>query len=209
MKDNEEIANAISAGISALKEDMTMDDFNLGIARALAAKTMKEYSDAVKNLTVTSPSFPKVKEFEYRTLGGRRVESSELNRMNTQIAQSLKTTFGGGYTVDTQGDLSLIQFANDDLNRLFTELSNQAIKRVESAVPGVGVGSPADVSLFIGQTLQNARRTEADGQPIVSQPSEILQNLPSILSNPDFNWDSLETQPVVNPRQNNQNQSEI
>ena len=210
MEDDEEIANAISAGISALKEDMNMDDFNAGIARALAAKTMKEYSDAVSGLTVASPSFPKVKEFEYRTLGGRRVESSELNRMNTQIAQSLKTTFGGGYTVDTQGDLSLIQFANDDLNRLFTELSNQAINRVESAVPGVGVGSPADVSLFIGQTLQNARRTEADGQPIVSQPSEILNNLPSILSNPtEFNWDSLETQPVVNPRQNNQNQPTV
>ena len=209
MEDNEEIANAISEGIAALKEDMTMDDFNAGIMKALAAKTKKEYSEAVSGLTVSGPSFPKVKEFEYRTLGGRRVESSELNRMNTQIAQSLKTTFGGGYTVDTQGDLSLIQFANDDLNRLFSELSRQAISKVESAVPGVGVGSPADVSLFIGQTLQNARRTKEDGQSIVSKPSEILNNLPSILSNPDFNWDSLETQSVVDPRQNNQNQSSI
>lgn len=210
MEDDEEIANAISEGISALKKEMSMDDFNSGIARALAAKTMKEYSEAVSGLTVASPSLPKVKEFEYRTLGGRRVESSELNRMNTQIAQSLKTTFGKGYTVDTQGDLSLIQFTDDDLNKLFSELSRQAINRVESAVPGVGVGSPADVSLFIGQTLQNARRTKEDGQPIVSQPSEILNNLPSILSNPtEFNWDSLETQNVADPSQNTSEQSSI
>ena len=130
--------------------------------------------------------------------------------MNTQIAQSLKTTFGGGYTVDNQGDLSLIQFANDDLNRLFTELSKQAINRVESAVPGVGVGSPADVSLFIGQTLQNARREDESGQPVVSKPSEILNNLPSILSNPtEFNWDSLLTQNVADPSQNTSEQSSI
>jgi len=184
MEDDEEIANAISVGIAALKEDMDMGDFNAGIMKALAAKTKKEYSEAVSGLTVSSPSFPTVKEFEYRTLGGRRVESSELNRMNTQIAQSLKTTFGGGYSVDNQGDLSLIQFADDNLNRLFTELSNQAVTRVESAVPGVGTGSPADVSLYIGQTLQNARRNDASGQPIVSKPSEILNNLPNILNNP-------------------------
>ena len=203
MEDDEDIANAISEGIAALKEDMDMGDFNAGIMKALAAKTKKEYSEAVSNLTVSGPSFPTVKEFEYRTLGGRRVESSELNRMNTQIAQSLKTTFGGGYSVDNQGDLSLIQFENDDLNRLFTELSNQAVTRVESAVPGVGTGSPADVSLYIGQTLQNARRNDASGQPIVSNPSEILNNLPSILSNPDFNWNSLGTQDVVNPQNTN------
>jgi len=203
MEDDEDIANAISEGIAALKEDMDMGDFNAGIMKALAAKTKKEYSEAVSNLTVSGPSFPTVKEFEYRTLGGRRVESSELNRMNTQIAQSLKTTFGGGYSVDNQGDLSLIQFENDDLNRLFTELSNQAVTRVESAVPGVGTGSPADVSLYIGQTLQNARRNDASGQPIVSNPSEILNNLPSILSNPDFNWNSLGTQDVVDPQNTN------
>ena len=204
MEDDEDIANAISEGIAALKEDMNMDDFNAGIMKALAAKTKKEYSEAVSGLTVSGPSFPTVKEFEYRTLGGRRVESSELNRMNTQIAQSLKTTFGGGYSVDNQGDLSLIQFENDDLNRLFTELSNQAVTRVESAVPGVGTGSPADVSLYIGQTLQNARRNDASGQPIVSNPSEILNNLPSILSNPtEFNWDSLGTQDVVDPQNTN------
>jgi len=210
MEDDEEIANAISAGISALKEDMTMDDFNAGIARALAAKTMKEFGDAVSGLTVASPSFPTVKEFEYRTLGGRRVESSELNRMNTQIAQSLKTTFGGGYTVDNQGDLSLIQFANDDLNRLFTELSKQAINRVESAVPGVGVGSPADVSLFIGQTLQNARREDESGQAVVSKPLEVLNNLPSILSNPtEFNWDNLATDDAVDSQENTPTQPSI
>ena len=203
MEDDEDIANAISEGIAALKEDMDMGDFNAGIMKALAAKTKKEYSEAVSNLTVSGPSFPTVKEFEYRTLGGRRVESSELNRMNTQIAQSLKTTFGGGYSVDNQGDLSLIQFENDDLNRLFTELSNQAVTRVESAVPGVGTGSPADVSLYIGQTLQNARRNDASGQPIVSNPLEILTNLPSILSNPDFNWNSLGTQDVVDPQNTN------
>jgi len=204
MEDDEEIANAISAGIAALKEDMDMGDFNAGIMKALAAKTKKEYSEAVSGLTVSSPSFPTVKEFEYRTLGGRRVESSELNRMNTQIAQSLKTTFGGGYSVDNQGDLSLIQFADDNLNRLFTELSNQAVTRVESAVPGVGTGSPADVSLYIGQTLQNARRNDASGQPIVSKPSEILDNLPNILNNPTgFDWNSLAIQDVVNPQNTN------
>lgn len=204
MEDDEEIANAISAGISALKEDMDMGDFNAGIMKALAAKTKKEYSEAVSGLTVSSPSFPTVKEFEYRTLGGRRVETSELNRMNTQIAQTLKTTFGGGYTVDNQGEASLIQFSDDNLNRLFTELSNQAVTRVESAVPGVGTGSPADVSLYIGQTLQNARRNDESGQPIVSQPSEILNNLPNILNNPTgFNWDSLLTQDVVNPQNTN------
>ena len=204
MEDDEEIANAISIGIAALKEDMDMGDYNAGIMKALAAKTNKEYSEAVSGLTVSSPSFPTVKEFEYRTLGGRRVESSELNRMNTQIAQSLKTTFGGGYSVDNQGDLSLIQFADDNLNRLFTELSNQAVTRVESAVPGVGTGSPADVSLYIGQTLQNARRNDASGQPIVSKPSEILDNLPNILNNPTgFDWNSLAIQDVVNPQNTN------
>jgi len=58
--------------------------------------------------------------------------------------------------------------------------------------------------LYIGQTLQNARRNDASGQPIVSQPSEILNNLPNILNNPTgFNWDSLLTQNVVNPQNTN------
>jgi len=210
MEDDEEIANAISAGISALKENMTMDDFNAGIMKALAAKTMKEYSDAVSGLTVASPSFPKVKEFEYRTLGGRRVESSELNRMNVQIAESLKTTFGEGYNLDNENGLTVIQFQDDDLRKLFTELSIQAKNRVETAVPGVGTGSPADVSLFIGQTLQNARREDESGQGVVSKPSEILNNLPSILNNPTgFNWDSLLTQNEVNPQENTSTQPSI
>ena len=210
MEDDEEIANAISAGISALKEDMTMDDFNAGIARALAAKTMKEFGDAVSGLTVASPSLPKVKEFEYRTLGGRRVETSEINRMNVQIAESLKTTFGEGYNLDTENGVTLIQFQDDDLRKLFTELSIQAKNRVETAVPGVGTGSPADVSLFIGQTLQNARREDESGQAVVSKPLEVLNNLPSILSNPtEFNWDSLSTDDAVDPQQNTPTQPSI
>jgi hypothetical protein len=210
MEDDEEIANAISEGISALKKEMSMDDFNSGIARALAAKTMKEYSEAVSGLTVASPSLPKVKEFEYRTLGGRRVETSEINRMNVQIAESLKTTFGEGYRLDNENGTTLIQFEDDDLRKLFTELSIQAKNRVETAVPGVGTGSPADVSLFIGQTLQNARREDESGQAVVSKPSEILNNLPSILNNPTgFNWDSLLTQDEVNPQQNTPTQPSI
>ena len=71
-------------------------------------------------------------------------------------------------------------------------------------MPGVGTGSPADVSLFIGQTLQNARREDESGQAVVSKPSEILNNLPSILNNPTgFNWDSLLTQDVANPQNTN------
>tara|TARA_R100000697_G_scaffold51348_1_gene64355 strand:- start:380 stop:1339 length:960 start_codon:yes stop_codon:yes gene_type:complete len=210
MEDDEEIANAISEGISALKKEMSMDDFNSGIARALAAKTMKEYSEAVSGLTVASPSLPKVKEFEYRTLGGRRVETSEINRMNVQIAESLKTTFGEGYRLDNENGLTVIQFEDNDLRELFTELSIQAKNRVETAVPGVGTGSPADVSLFIGQTLQNARREDESGQAVVSKPSEILNNLPSILNNPTgFNWDSLLTEDEVNPRENTSTQPTV
>jgi hypothetical protein len=187
-----------------------MDDFNSGIARALAAKTMKEYSEAVSGLTVASPSLPKVKEFEYRTLGGRRVETSEINRMNVQIAESLKTTFGEGYRLDNENGTTLIQFEDDDLRKLFTELSIQAKNRVETAVPGVGTGSPADVSLFIGQTLQNARREDESGQAVVSKPSEILNNLPSILNNPtEFNWDSLATDDAVDPQENTPTQPSI
>ena len=210
MEDDEEIAKAISEGISALKKEMSMDDFNSGIARALAAKTMKEYSEAVSGLTVASPSLPKVKEFEYRTLGGRRVETSEIQRMNIQIAESLKNTFGEGYRLDNENGLTVIQFEDNDLRELFTELSIQAKNRVETAVPGVGTGSPADVSLFIGQTLQNARREDESGQAVVSKPSEILNNLPSILNNPTgFNWDSLLTQNEVNPQENTSTQPSI
>ena len=89
-------------------------------------------------------------------------------------------------------------------------MSIQAKNRVETAVPGVGTGSPADVSLFIGQTLQTARRADESGQAVVSKPSEILNNLPSILNNPTgFNWDSLLTQNEVNPQENTSTQPSI
>ena len=191
---NEKLAKGIAAGIEAMSEDMSDTDAMSALMNALNATTDEEFSESVTGVNVRSPSLPSTTDFEYRQTAGTRIETSELSRMEKQIASSLETTFGGGYKLVGEGDLTYIKFDNDELNRLFTKLKDEAIKRVESAVPGTGVGSPADVSLFIGSTLQNARRPDDLGQPKVATPMEIYNNLDSILSSPtNFDWNTLNT----------------
>ena len=201
---NEKLAKGIAAGIEAMSEDMSDTDAMSALMDALNATTDEEFSESVTGVNVRTPSLPSTTDFEYRQTAGTRIETSELSRMEKQIASSLETTFGGGYKLVGEGDLTYIRFDNDELNRLFTKLKDEAIKRVESAVPGTGIGSPADVSLFIGSTLQNARRPDELGQPKVATPMEIYNNLDSILSSPTtFDWSTLNTMdPLVNDNEN-------
>tara|TARA_B100001939_G_scaffold346958_1_gene367145 strand:- start:98 stop:1060 length:963 start_codon:yes stop_codon:yes gene_type:complete len=197
---NEKLAKGIAAGIEAMSENMSDADAMSALMTALNATTDEEFSEAVTGINVKAPSFPSTKDFEYRNLAGTRIETPELVRMNTQIANALQSTFGEGWNLKGEGDMQYISFKDDDLTRLFTELSEQAKKRVESAVPGMGVGSPADVSLFIGKALQNARRQDTDGNPVVAKPIEIYNNISDILASPTtFDWSSLPTQSVDVP----------
>lgn len=201
---NEKLAKGIAAGIEAMTEDMSDTDAMSALMTALNATTDEEFSEAVTGVNVRTPSLPSTRDFEYRQTAGTRIETSELARMNTQIANALQSTFGEGWTFKGEGDMQFIQFEDNDLTKLFTELSEQAKKRVESAVPGVGVGSPADVSLFIGQAIQNARREDEDGNPVVAKPIEIYNNISDILSSPTtFNWNTLPTQSVDIPSNSN------
>ena len=200
---DEDIAKGISAGIAAMKKNMTAQDSTNALMKAMYATTRDEFEDAMEGVTVKTITMPEVEDFEYRPTGGRAmIDSSELNRMDQRIAQSLQTTFGQGYEVDPEraGGLGYISFVDDDLNRLFTKLAEEARLRATSAELGVG-GSPAEVSLYIGQTLQNARQTNPQTrQTVVSEPLAIFNNLEKILANPGgFDWSSL---PTTNLRTN-------
>ena len=193
---DEDIAKGISAGIAAMKKNMTAQDSMNALMKAMSATTRDEFEDAMEGVTVKTITMPEVEDFEYRPTGGRAmIESSELNRMDQRIAQSLQTTFGEGYEVKSNRDgLSYISFVDDDLNKLFTKLAEEARLRATSAELGVG-GSPAEVSLYIGQALQNARRKDPTTQDVVvSNPLSIFNNLDKILANPGgFDWSSLPT----------------
>ena len=208
---DEDIAKSISAGIAAMKENMTAEDSMNALIKAMSATTRDEFEDAMEGVTVKTITLPDVDDFEFRATGGRsQIESSELSRMDQRIAQSLQTTFGEGYSVDPQkeGGLGYISFRDDDLSRLFTELAEQARLRATSAELGVGK-SPSEVSLFIGQTLQNARQTDPQTlQTVVSTPLAIFENLDKILANPGgFDWSSLPTTNLPDPSSpNNENQ---
>jgi|9_EtaG_2_1085328.scaffolds.fasta_scaffold00536_17 hypothetical protein len=207
---DEDIAKGISAGIAAMKKNMTAQDSTNALMKAMYATTRDEFEDAMEGVTVKTITMPEVEDFEYRPTGGRsQIESSELSRMDQRIAQSLQTTFGQGYTVDPQkeGGLGYISFQDDDLSRLFTKLAEEARLRATSAELGVG-GSPSQVSLFIGQTLQNARQTNpTTQQTVVSEPLSIFNNLDKILANPGgFDWSSLPTTNLRTPEDDNLNE---